>query len=102
MKEHAAHSPFTALNSREQKERWICWQSQHLADQPTQEPTIVQREPKSVLSLEKKTEGRLLREQPRGGEYASVVRRMQRAAQKAQRYVSWPSEDSTTQPSSGS
>lgn len=102
MKEPAARSPFTALDSREQKERWICWQSQHLADQPAQEPTDVQQEPRSVLSLEKQTEGRLLREQPRGGEYASVVLRMQRAAQKAQRYVSWPSEDSTTQPSSGS
>lgn len=102
MKEPAARSPFTALDSREQKECWICWQIQHHANQPVQEPTAVQREQKSVLSLEKQTKGRLLREQPRGGEYASVVHRMQQAAQKAQRYVSWPSEESTTQPSSGS
>lgn len=100
MKE-AARSPFAALDSREQKERWICWQSQHLAEQPAQEPTDVQFEHKSVLSLEKQTDSRFARK-PKNGEYTSVVRRMQQAAQKAQTYVSWPTEDSTTQPSPGS
>lgn len=101
MKEPAARSPFAALDSREQKERWICWQSQRLAEQPTQEPTNAQTEQKSVLSLEKQTNSRFA-QKPQGGEYASVVRRMQRATQKAQDYVPWPSEESTTQPSSGS
>lgn len=97
----AARSPFAALDSREQKERWICWQNQHLAEQPAQEPTDVQLDHKSVLSIEKQTDGRFV-QKPQGGEYTSVVRRMQQAAQKAQTYVSWPAEDSTTQPSSGS
>lgn len=101
MKETAAYSPFAALDSREQKERWICWQSQHLAEQPVSKPTEVQGEPESVLTLSKPTESRLLKT-PRGNEYTSVVRRIQQAAQKAQRYVAWSDADSTTQPSSGS
>lgn len=101
MKETAAYSPFAALDSREQKERWICWQSQHLAEQPVSEPTEVQSESESVLIVSKPTKSRYLKA-AQGNEYTSVVRRIQQAAQKAQRYVAWSDADSTTQPSSGS
>lgn len=100
MKENA-HSPFAALDSREQNERWICWQSQRLAEQAVQEPTIDQEKSESVLLLSKPTTSWFL-QVPRRNEYTSVVRRIQQAAQRAQHYVAWSDEDSTTQPSSGS
>ena len=34
MKQYTPSSPFAALNSQEQKERWIVWQAQHDATKP--------------------------------------------------------------------
>lgn len=102
MKEPITRSPFAALDSREQKERWICWQSQHLVEQPAQAPTNSLNKPRSILLLTEPTQSRFA-QTSRGSEYTSVVRRIQQATQRAQHYVSWsPDEESTKQPSSGS
>ena len=109
MKEPAATSPFAAMNSREQKEQWICWQCAHApVDQHSPKPT--DQDIRSVLSetpiasdtpvntptdsRSKQTEGRYLTK-PHHGQYDAVIRRMQSAGQRAGRYTSCCAEVSS-------
>lgn len=117
MKEPASASPFAALSSQEQKEKWICWQCQHTAEYiPTDEPTkeSIRSVPLPELRLPqspaKETTDR--RSNPtaiqqktsiRHGQYDAVIRRMKTAQRQASAYTVWSKEvESTTQRSSGS
>lgn len=116
MKEPATTSPFTAMNSREQKEQWICWQCARTpVDQYTPKPTdqdvrSVSSETsgdqsitdiKPTTSLSEPTESRYL-VRPHHGQYDAVIRRMQSAGQRAGRYTSCCAEvSSVRQESSG-
>ena len=109
MKEPATTSPFAAMNSREQKEQWICVQCAHAPiDQHFPKPT--ERDERSVLSgtptipdtpvdkptnsRSKQTEGRYLTK-PHHGQYDAVIRRMQSAGQRAGHYTSCCAEVSS-------
>ena len=116
MKEPAAASPFAAMNSREQKEQWICWQCARApVDQHSPKPT--DQDVRSVLSetsgvqstadkkqtdsLSEPTDSRYL-VRPHHGQYDAVIRRMQAAGQRAGRYTSCCAEvSSVRQESSG-
>ena len=107
MKEPAVQSPFAALNSKEQKEQWIWWQSQHPAD------TTVREDIDPVLNTELPAlklpgqEAKTVNRQPpiryHHGQYDAVVRRMNAARRQAAAYMPW--SDGllmTSAPSSGS
>ena len=97
MKEPAATSPFAALSSQEQKEKWICWQSQKQPEErPVSKPTDGDGRSESVLRLNKPT---VSRESfvPHHSQYDAVVRRMQQAKRQVTAYVSCSSEGSTRQ-----
>ena len=96
MKEPAT-SPFAALSSKEQKEKWICWQSQKQPDtQPISKPTDSDTRSESVLRLNKPTESREAYV-PHHSQYDAVVRRMQQAKRQVTTYISCSSEGSTRQ-----
>lgn len=97
MKEPAATSPFAALSSQEQKEKWICWQSQKQPEErPVSKPTEGDVWSESVLHLGKPTESREVYV-PQHSQYDAVVRRMQQAKRQVTAYVSCSSEGSTRQ-----
>lgn len=101
MNEPSNRSPFAALTSQEQQERWLCWQNQHLAEQQLIKPTAADFRSESVIQTTKQTESRK-RQSPGLTQYSAVVQRMRQAASKVQGYKSCSAEDSTVQPSSGS
>ena len=117
MKEPAMTSPFSAMNSREQKEQWICWQCAHGTGAPREaKPTGENERSVSipVLTLpgledtkptacsEKPTESRFCAK-PHHGQYDAVIRRLQSAGQRAGHYISCAAEvSSVRQESSGS
>lgn len=97
MKEPAATSPFAALSSQEQKEKWICWQSQKQPEEmPLSKPTDVDARSESVLTIAKPTDS-LEKYVPHHSQYDAVIRRMQKAQKQVTTYVSCTSEPSTRQ-----
>ena len=117
MKEPAMTSPFSAMNSQEQKEQWICWQCAHEANSPANSnPTMqndrsVSPQPLHLPNMEeakptecttKPTESRFC-VKPHHGQYDAVIRRLQAAGQRAGRYTSCTAEvSSVRQEASGS
>lgn len=117
MKEPAMTSPFSAMNSREQKEQWICWQCAHgtgapAAAKPTEQnersvplPPLHlpnAEESKPTVCTEKPTNSRFCAK-PHHGQYDAVIRRLQSAGQRAGRYTSCTAEvSSVRQEASGS
>lgn len=94
MKAPATVSPFTAKNSQEQKEQWIWWQCQQIAAVPVEEKPIGGKQAQ-VPELQlpnareaKQTEASVQRQPTRHSQYDAVVRRMQKATQKARAYTS--------------
>lgn len=90
MKNAASTSPFAALNSKEQMERWACWHSQKMTLEPTG------KKPESVSSEDKPTGGRNVYK-PHHGQYDAVVRRMQKASNQALHYANCKSCEITRQ-----
>lgn len=116
MKEPASASPFAALSSQEQKEKWICWQCQHAAEYiPTDEPTKESVRSVSLPELhlpqspakemtDRRSNPTVVRQNSliHHGQYDAVIRRMKTAQRQAGAYMSWIEEgDSTRQRSSG-
>ena len=117
MKEPAVTSPFSAMNPREQKEQWICWQCAHEANAPASAKQTVQNarsvslpplhlpnaeEAKPTVCTDKQTESRFCAK-PHHGQYDAVIRRLQNACQRAGRYTSCTAEvSSVRQEASGS
>lgn len=94
MKEPAMTSPFSAMNSREQKEQWICWQCAHGTGTPAAA--------KPTACTEKPTDSRFYAKSHHG-QYNAVIRRLQSAGQRAGRYTSCTAEvSSVRQEASGS
>lgn len=83
-------SPFAALNSKEQMERWACWHSQKITLEPTAQ------KPESVLNAAKPTVSRNVY-QPHHSQYDAVVRRMQKATRQAVHYSNCNSCEMTRQ-----
>lgn len=117
MKETASASPFAALSSQEQKEKWICWQCQHAAeyipaDEPAKEPVRSVSLPELRLPqspASETTDGRsnptAVQQRPaiHHGQYDAVIRRMKTAQRQAGAYTAWSEDvESTRQRSSGS
>lgn len=117
MKEPASASPFAALSSQEQKEKWICWQCQHAAeyiptDEPAKETIRSVSLPELRLPQSPAKEATDCRSNPTAvqqrplihhGQYDAVIRRMKTAQRQASAYTVWSEEvESTTQRSSGS
>lgn len=101
MNEPSNRSPFAALTTQEQQERWLCWQNQHPAEQQLAKPTAADFRSESVISTIKQTKSRK-RQSPGLTQYSAVVQRMRQAASKVQGYKSCSEEECTVQPSSGS
>ena len=117
MKEPAVTSPFSAMNPREQKEQWICWQCAHEATATVSTKPTVQNdrsvslpplhlpnaeEAKPTECTKKPTESRFCAK-PHHGQYDAVIRRLQDACQRAGRYTSCTAEvSSVRQEASGS
>lgn len=80
MKNAASTSPFSALNSKEQMERWACWHSQKILSEPTGKKT------ESVL-IGKKPTGSHDIYRPHHGQYDAVVMRIQKATNQALHYT---------------
>lgn len=98
MKEPAATSPFAAMTSQEQKERWICWQSQkQLNETIITKPTVDDVRSESVLHTSKQTASWEC-EATHHGQYDAVIRRMKQAQQRTLTYTSCASGDGTRQP----
>lgn len=91
MKEASAQSPFAALTPKEQKEQWICWQSQH---QEKMKPIMTDLKSESERTRVKPTAKPIHHDQ-----YDAVVRRLRKAQQNTSGFTSCRT---TTQPSSGS
>lgn len=87
MKEASSSSPFAALSSKEQLERWACWHSQRMQEEPTDEKT----EPESVVTKAEQTDSRHSF-RPHHSQYDAVVRRMQLACQRTKHYMDTSSE----------
>lgn len=91
MKEPAA-SPFAALSSKEQMERWACWHSQHMEEKPTaadvkSESVAESTKPTASLKIPK----------PHHSQYDAVIRRIKNAQRRTLAYTSCSSVESTRQ-----
>lgn len=87
MKEVYATSPFAALTAQEQKERWICWQSQKREEKAAlKHVDEKESEHESVLEYTKPTEV-CERMKPRHSQYDAVIKRMQTAQRSAKTYT---------------
>lgn len=87
MKEPAA-SPFAALSSKEQMEKWACWHSQHMEEKPTVTDN------RSVCECSKPTES-LEMPKPHHSQYDAVVGRIKNAQRRTLAYTSCSSVEST-------
>lgn len=95
MKEAAATSPFAALSHQEQKERWICWQCQRVAQAPREVPEKQESAPAlPTIRLPQAPAPEQKPAQPvppiRHSQYDAVVGRMRSAQKQATAYRSWP------------
>jgi len=90
MKKAATTSPFAALNSKEQMERWACWHSQKMESEPTGE------KPEFVLNNDKPTVSRNIY-RVHHGQYDAVIRRIQKATNQALHYTNCKSCEITRQ-----
>lgn len=99
MKDTAATSPFAALSSQEQKEKWICWQCQHAAEyipvEAEEKPTPDQKRsvPLPELRLPQEPDRTQTVSLPkptvRHSQYDAVIKRMKNAQRQATAYKSW-------------
>lgn len=80
-------SPFAALNSQQQKEQWICWQSQKQSENIDVEdkPTETDLRSESVLDESKPTAGRVAKTYH--SQYNAVLKRMKQAQRQASCYI---------------
>lgn len=80
-------SPFAALNSQQQKEQWICWQSQKQSENIDIEakPTKADSRSESVLNESKPTIGRIAKTYH--SQYNAVLKRMKQAQRQASCYI---------------
>ena len=83
MKDASATSPFAALSSKEQMERWACWHGQRMDTKPTCDDL----ESESVCDESKPTLSHMTFK-PHHSQYDAVVRRMRKASQQAMSYSS--------------
>ncbi|MBQ8536690.1 MAG: hypothetical protein IJ461_04725 [Clostridia bacterium] len=88
MKEPSQTSPFAELTLKEQQEKWIAWQSQHLEQRPLSKETAI---PPVTLPTSKKKEAPAQESSaspapfppPRHSQYDAVLKRMNEARKKA-------------------
>ena len=90
MKTSENSSPFAALTSQEQKERWICWQCARESQRRVAEPEPVpERMPELRLPQAPAPASAPPRQRPHHSQYDAVMRRMKDARLKAQEDQRW-------------
>lgn len=84
-----AISPFAAMTRQQQKEQWICWQSQKQSKVTDikQEPTDADLGSESVLEASKPTESRASEFKIHHGQYDAILARMKQAQKQARSYI---------------
>lgn len=91
MKEPSQTSPFAALTLKEQQEKWIAWQSQHLEERPLPAekelpPITLPSAPKKEAPAQKPSASPAPFPPPRHSQYDAVLKRMDEARKKA---IAW-------------
>ena len=83
-------SPFAALSLKEQQEKWIAWQSQHLEEKPLRQPVEASLPPVELPHPPRKEEAPKEKAAspppfppPRHRQYDAVLKRMNEASRKA-------------------